>query len=271
MRHALPTRTRAATRRTRRCISRRPTAARFLRPVTRAANFEGIRAALGLDSEPKKRHDMDAPRDGALRAGTGARESPENTPSREHRPKPLSVSHGRRCCSCDHRPPRWTGREEGWPTVAGTSWRQSPAGRISALSSAELTGECQQAVVRGRRAKRRRQCAQDLFGDRYEATTSIGGRQEREAFGLGARTGDARSTIWADADATGAKHTDEVARLCHEVGATAVLRVRTDDLPDGWDLADPIPDGLDSRGEACRGGSRVPPPPVATGQLHGLR
>ena len=106
-------------------------------------------------------------------------------------------------------------------------------------------------------------CAQDLFGDRYEATTSIGGSGSASRSDWTAAAGRA-VYIWPDADAPGAKHADEVARLCHEVGATAVLRVRTDDLPDKWDLADWSPNGLDIEARLEDAVSVPPPPPVAT-------
>ena len=104
-------------------------------------------------------------------------------------------------------------------------------------------------------------CAQDLFGDRYEATTSIGGSGSAAHSDWTPAQGRAVH-VWPDADAAGAKHADAVVRLCHEIGATAVLRVRTDDLPDGWDLADPIPDGLDIEARLS-GAAAVPPSPVA--------
>ena len=56
--------------------------------------FERHTGGAWTEPESKQRLDVDAPRDGALRAGTGAREGPKNTPGREHRRKPLPVSHG---------------------------------------------------------------------------------------------------------------------------------------------------------------------------------
>ena len=106
------------------------------------------------------------------------------------------------------------------------------------------------------------ECAHHLFGDRYEATTSIGGSGSAAHSDWTPAKGRV-VVIWADADESGRKHADEVARLCHEVGAAAVLHVRTEDLPGGWDLADAIPDWLDIEARLA-GAARVPPSPVAT-------
>ena len=107
-------------------------------------------------------------------------------------------------------------------------------------------------------------CAHDLFGDRYEATTSIGGSGSAAHSDWTPARGRA-VYIWPDADTKGAEYADAVVRLCHEVGAAAVFRVGTDDLPDGWDLADAIPDGFDIEARLAEAAA-VPPPPVATGQ-----
>lgn len=105
------------------------------------------------------------------------------------------------------------------------------------------------------------ECAHHLFGDRYEATSAIGGSGSAAHSDWTPARGRA-VYIWPDADTAGAKHADEVARLCHEVGAAAVLCVRTDDLPDGWDLADTIPDWLDIEAR-LEDAVSVPPPTVA--------
>ena len=104
------------------------------------------------------------------------------------------------------------------------------------------------------------EAAQHLFGDRYEATTAIGG------------TGSAGQTdwtpargrhvwVWPDADKPDAKnpheareHGDDMARLCIAAGATEARIVDTsaftpeNGFPLGYDLADPIPDGFDIEG-----------------------
>lgn len=54
-----------------------------------------------------------------------------------------------------------------------------------------------------------------------------------------------RLTIWPDADDPGRKYAKAVARLVTEAGAAAVAIVELPaGLPEGWDLADPIPAGF---------------------------
>lgn len=53
-------------------------------------------------------------------------------------------------------------------------------------------------------------------------------------------------TVWPDADAPGAKYADAVAEACQAAGAGEVRIVSLPDgLPEGWDLADPVPAHLD--------------------------
>ena len=55
-----------------------------------------------------------------------------------------------------------------------------------------------------------------------------------------------RVTIWPDADPPGAQYAEDVARLCHGIGAADVRIVALPEtLPKGWDLADAIPPGMD--------------------------
>lgn len=51
-------------------------------------------------------------------------------------------------------------------------------------------------------------------------------------------------TIWPDADEPGNKYATAVVRVVRELGTTTVRMVEVPaGLPDGWDLADPLPDG----------------------------
>ena len=52
--------------------------------------------------------------------------------------------------------------------------------------------------------------------------------------------------IWPDADAPGAAFADDVAEMLRQAGAASIRAVRLPEgLPDGWDLADDLPSGLD--------------------------
>ena len=238
--------------------SRKRRAARFLRPVTQAA----ISRVYGLRLD-------------STRAQATAR---HGRPARGNDPRrPRPPPHG-------NRPPRAAPDEQYEYTDADGKvlvtvcrldardgeakqiWRKPtgveppPGGYpLYRLPSVLANAKKPLLVVEGEKTA---ECAQDLFGDRYEATTSIGGSRSAAHSDWTPAKGRA-VYIWPDADTTGADYADAVVRLCHEVGATAVLRVRTDGLPDGWDLADPIPDGLEVE-ERLAGAARVPPPPVAT-------
>ena len=53
-------------------------------------------------------------------------------------------------------------------------------------------------------------------------------------------------TVWPDADEAGARFADTVARLATQAGAASVRIVQVPErLPQGWDLADEVPDGMD--------------------------
>ena len=82
-----------------------------------------------------------------------------------------------------------------------------------------------------------------IFPD-HVAITSQGGSQ---AAGLADWTPLAgRSvTLWPDQDAPGLDFAAKVAERCAAIGADPVLAVQVpQDWPDGWDLADPLPDGI---------------------------
>ncbi len=87
-------------------------------------------------------------------------------------------------------------------------------------------------------------CAHDLFGDRYEATTAIGGTGKAGQTDWTPARGRA-VIVWPDADQPGREHADAVAQCCHTAGAASVSMVATDSLPPKWDLADRAPDDFD--------------------------
>ena len=52
--------------------------------------------------------------------------------------------------------------------------------------------------------------------------------------------------LWPDADEPGRKAAEQIAKLAFKAAAASVAMVELPgDLPDGWDLADPVPDGVD--------------------------
>lgn len=55
-----------------------------------------------------------------------------------------------------------------------------------------------------------------------------------------------RVTLWPDADEPGKKAANQAATILLRIGAATVHAVKVPDgLPQGWDLADPIPEGMD--------------------------
>ena len=86
--------------------------------------------------------------------------------------------------------------------------------------------------------------ARQLF-PAYSVTTSSGGSnaaKQTDWTPVKGRT----VTIWPDNDEPGIKYAHAVQALCLAAGASAVAIVALPaELPEHWDLADPIPDGLD--------------------------
>ena len=222
-------------------------------------DFEGIRAALGLDPSPSNGTTW-TPRKRERSALTPAPASRESTPrAAPDEQYEYTDTDGKVLVTVCRLDARDGEPKQIWRKPAGV---EPPPGGYPLYRLPSLLANVKKPllVVEGERTAK---CAQDLFGDRYEATTSIGG-SGKAAHSDWVPIKGRVVYIWPDADTTGANHADAVARLCHEVGATAVLRVRTDDLPDGWDLADAI-DGLDIEAR-LDGAATVPSPPVATGQ-----
>ncbi len=78
------------------------------------------------------------------------------------------------------------------------------------------------------------------------ATTPMHGAQSPHMTDWSPLEGRREMKVWPDADAAGARFADTVARLAREAGVASVRIVQVpDELPQGWDLADEVPDGLD--------------------------
>lgn len=82
--------------------------------------------------------------------------------------------------------------------------------------------------------------AQRHFPD-YVAVTWLGGSNAAGKADWSVLAGR-RVVVWPDADRPGRNAADDVAKLATKARAVSVLEVSVpDDLPDGWDLADPVP------------------------------
>lgn len=97
-------------------------------------------------------------------------------------------------------------------------------------------------VVEGEKAAR---AARELF-DEYIPTTSPGGSNAANKADW-SPLADRHVVIWPDADKPGAAYANDVARLALEAGALSVRIVDVSGLPDAWDVADPVPSGVDLR------------------------
>ena len=87
--------------------------------------------------------------------------------------------------------------------------------------------------------------AAEHFPD-YVVTTSIGGSSQAGDTDWSPLAGRA-VVVWPDNDASGIKHAEKVSRLATEAGAASVRIVELPALPAKWDLADPVPPGVDVR------------------------
>jgi hypothetical protein len=77
----------------------------------------------------------------------------------------------------------------------------------------------------------------------YRVTTSSGGAHASAQSDWSPLQGR-RVIVWRDADDPGAQYAADVARLAREANAAEVCVVQLPDgLPNGWDLADPLPEG----------------------------
>jgi uncharacterized protein (DUF927 family) len=119
-------------------------------------------------------------------------------------------------------------------------WKAFPVPRpLYGLDRLAVRPDAPVLVVEGEKAV---DAAANLFGD-HAAVTSPGGSKAAGKADWTPLAGR-RVVIWPDHDAPGAKYAQDIARLAHEAGAAAVTAVQVSaEFPDGWDLADPPPNG----------------------------
>ena len=95
-------------------------------------------------------------------------------------------------------------------------------------------------VIEGEKAA---DAAQRLFPD-HVATTSVGGAKAAAGTDWKPLAGR-RIVIWPD-DEAGAGYATAVSELAHAAGAARITKVEVPTtFPRGWDLADPVPAGVD--------------------------
>ena len=88
------------------------------------------------------------------------------------------------------------------------------------------------------------EAASQQFPDWVAVTSLHGAKAPQKSDWSSVATRDV--TIWPDADEAGARFAATVAQLVHEAGAASVRIVPVpNEMPAGWDLADPLPKGMD--------------------------
>jgi len=99
-----------------------------------------------------------------------------------------------------------------------------------------------EAVVIATEGEKAADAAREFFPDAALITSPGGCRAVGKADWSPVR--GRRLIVWPDADVPGARYADDVARLARAAGAADVRIVTLPSgLPEGWDLADPLPDG----------------------------
>ncbi len=105
------------------------------------------------------------------------------------------------------------------------------------------------------------EAASKLFSDLMATTPPHGARSPHRADWTPLKR--RRVLVWPDADSPGRDFGDSVARLALEAGAASVAIVSAPEgFPDGWDLADRLPDGwtIEKLRELLDGAEHVAPP-----------
>ncbi len=169
--------------------------------------FEDVRAALGLDPRPSngtawtpRERERSAP----IRAPASRKSTPRAAPDERYE---YSDAEGKALVTVCRLNARDGEPKDIWREPKGV---EAPPGGypLYRLSSLLANATKPLLVVEGEKTA---ECAQLLFGDHHEVTTSIGGSGSASRSDWTAAAGR-KVYIWPDADAPGAKHADEVAR-----------------------------------------------------------
>lgn len=122
---------------------------------------------------------------------------------------------------------------------AGVEWTR-PEGLAPLYALPELlSGGARVLLVAGEKTRDAAKCR---FPG-WSVTTHLGGENAEAKTDWSSVRGK-HMTVWHDADETGERWSERVARLCLQAGAASVHIVEVPlSAPEGWDLADPIPEG----------------------------
>ena len=143
---------------------------------------------------------------------------------------------------------RWDrpgGGKEIRPLVCGDGlWRPRGIRSPRPLYKLQALGERPDAPVLVVEGEKTSDAAGKLFTS-YVPTTSMGGANAARLSDWAPLKGR-EVIVWPDNDLDGLRYAREVAALAYKAGASKVLSVRLPEgMPPHWDLADPVPDGVD--------------------------
>ncbi len=157
---------------------------------------------------------------------------------------------GHQLAAVDRREPQHTGKSKQffpltlWQDEFGAftwRWKHPPAKRpLFGLTSLAQRPDAPVLVVEGEKAA---DAAAGTFPD-HVSITSSGGSNTADLADWSPLL-DRHVVIWPDNDEPGRKYATDVSRLAYEAGAASVrVVVVPNSWPVGWDLADPLPDGV---------------------------
>jgi putative DNA primase/helicase len=125
----------------------------------------------------------------------------------------------------------------------GFEWKRQAPPEPRPLYGLELLAERPDAPVLVVEGEKAAEAARGLF-PAYVCITTMNGAQSPQKSNFSPLAGR-NVTVWPDADSAGLKYASEVVKLAYAAGAASCRVVLLpDSLPKGWDLADPLPDGL---------------------------
>ena len=164
------------------------------------------------------------------------------------------------------RPLRW-GRRRGREGWHWKGWANDDARPLYGLAELTAAPDAPALLCEGEKAA---DAAASLIGPPWVAVASMNGAKSPQRTDWTPLAGRAL-VIWPDNDEPGAAYAREAALLALKAGASSVVIVEPPDgLPVGWDLADPVPEGMeiDYRGPD-RAGPAIRPRRRGTRRLPG--
>ena len=138
------------------------------------------------------------------------------------------------------RPLRW-GRRRGRVGWHWKGWGGDDARPLYGLAELTAAPDAPVVLCEGEKSA---DAAAGLIGSPWAAVASMNGAKSPHRTDWAPLAGR-HLVVWPDNDEPGAAYAREVAALALKAGASSVAIVEPPDgLPEGWDLADPVPEGM---------------------------